>query len=110
HLSSNLNHLKNPEALLSAGAKTFRISLSGFTQPVYERGHRGGDIEKVKKNMIRLGEAHKATGSRTRIHVYFHKYRHNVHELPLMETFARDLGFKFISDWAYLMPLEKLIA
>lgn len=110
HLSSNLNHLRDSETLVAAGAKTFRISLSGFTQLVYERGHRGGNIEKVKKNLIRLSEARKSTGSLTRVHVYFHKYRHNVHELPLMESFARELGFDFIADWAYLMPLEKLIA
>lgn len=109
HLSSNLNYLKDPENLVSAGAKTIRVSLSGFTQAVYERGHRGGNIEKVKDNMIRLSKAKLATAATTRIHVYFHKYRHNVDELPQMESFARDLGFDFLADWAYLMPLEKLI-
>lgn len=109
HLSSNLNHLKDTEGLMAAGMKTFRISLSGFTQPVYERGHRGGKIERVKQNMIRLSEAKKAVGSRTRIHVYYHKYRYNLDELPLMENFARSLGFDFLADWAFLMPLEKLI-
>lgn len=110
HLSSNLNHLKDPEGLMASGMKTFRISLSGFTQPVYGIGHRGGQIERVKENMRRLAAAKKTVGSRTRIHVYFHKYRHSVHELPLMEAFARELGMDFISDWAVLMPLEKTLA
>lgn len=109
HLSSNLNHLRDPEGIIAAGAKTLRISLSGFTQPMYSQGHRGGDVEQVKANMVRLSEAKKSTGARTRVHVYFHKYRHNLHEAPLMEQFARDLGFDFVSDWAYLMPVEKLI-
>jgi MoaA/NifB/PqqE/SkfB family radical SAM enzyme len=110
HLSSNLNHLKDAQGIISAGAKTFRISLSGFTQAVYEQGHRGGNIETVKRNMRLLSEARKSTDARTRVHVYFHKYRHNLHELPQMEQFARSLGFDFMSDWAYLMPVEKLLA
>ncbi len=109
HLSSNLNVLKDAEALMNTGMKTFRISLSGFTQQVYGRTHQNGDIERVKLNMVRLSEAKRQSGSRTRIHVYYHKYRHNLHELPLMERFAHDLGFEFVHDWAYLMPLEKLV-
>jgi len=109
HLSSNLNFLKDERELLTAGVKTIRISLSGFTQPVYEQGHKGGKIERVKANMRRLSEAKTSTGSRTKIHVYFHKYRHNLHELPLMEGFAKELGFELISDWAFLMPVERLI-
>ena len=57
HLSSNLNFLKDEKSLLTAGVKTIRISLSGFTQSIYEQGHRGGNIEKVKANMRRLSAA-----------------------------------------------------
>jgi MoaA/NifB/PqqE/SkfB family radical SAM enzyme len=109
HLSSNLNHLPDAEGILRSGIKTLRISLSGFTQPTYAIGHAGGDIEKVKVNMQRLAAARDATRSSARIHVYFHKYRHNLHELGLMESLARDLGFDFLADWAYLMPLEKVL-
>ncbi len=109
HLSSNLNHLKDPEGLMASGMKTFRISLSGFTQEVYGIGHRGGKIEKVKENMRRLSEAKRAVGSRTRIHVYYHKYRHNLDELEPMRALAAELGFEFCADWAFLMPVEKLV-
>jgi MoaA/NifB/PqqE/SkfB family radical SAM enzyme len=110
HLSSNLNHLRHEQAVLASGIKTFRISLSGFTQETYRIGHRGGDVENVKTHMRRLADAKAAAKSRTRIHVYFHKYRHNVHEEALMERFAKSLGFDFQSDWAFLMPLEKILA
>ncbi len=109
HLSSNLNYLKDPEGLMAAGMKTFRVSLSGFTQPIYGIGHRGGVIDKVKRNMRALSAAKRTVGSRTRIHVYYHKYRHNLSEIQAMESFARDLGFDFIADWAFLMPVEKLV-
>ncbi len=110
HLSSNLNYLPDPEGLMASGIKTFRVSLSGFTQQTYERGHRGGVIERVKENMQRLSRAKAANPScRTKIHVYFHKYRHNLAEIELMEDFAKSLGFEFMSDWAFLMPLEKML-
>jgi MoaA/NifB/PqqE/SkfB family radical SAM enzyme len=109
HVSSNLNHLKDAQGILASGIKTFRISLSGFTQDTYRIGHRGGNIEKVKANMRTLADASRITQSRTRIHVYFHKYRHNLHEMAAIEAFARDLGFDFQADWAYLMPLEKVL-
>jgi pyruvate-formate lyase-activating enzyme len=109
HISSNLNHLKDPEGIMAAGLKTFRISLSGFTQEVYGIGHRGGKIERVKENMRRLAEARRAVGSRTRVHVYFHKYRHNLDEIEPMRALATELGFDFCADWAFLMPLEKLV-
>src|ERR1700733_10154144 len=50
-LSSNLNKLPDPERLLAEHPDHFRISLSGFTQPIYEIGHRDGQIEVVKRNM-----------------------------------------------------------
>lgn len=110
HLSSNLNHLPDPSGLVSCGVKTIRISLSGFSQATYRIGHRGGDVERVKANMRRLADAHRAGGSRTRIHVYFHKYRHNLSEMHAMEALATELGFGFAADWAFLMPLEKILA
>jgi hypothetical protein len=110
HLSTNLNHLRDAARLVNSGVKTLRVSLSGFTQEVYCIGHRGGDIGKVKDNMRRLSDARRDTGAGVRMHAYFHKYRHNAHEAPLMEAFARDLGFEFLADWAFLMPLEKLLA
>src|SRR5436189_1720998 len=53
-LSSNLNLLREPEALLAAHPDYLRVSVSGFTQEIYARGHREGDIEQVKHNMQRL--------------------------------------------------------
>ncbi|UCD75409.1 MAG: radical SAM protein [Phycisphaerales bacterium] len=108
HLSSNLNRLRDAEGLLDAGVKTLRVSLSGFTQEVYEKGHRGGDVELVKANMHRLRDARRRTGSNTRLQVYYLKYRHNLHEVSLMRQFAENLGFTFASDWAFYTPLERM--
>jgi MoaA/NifB/PqqE/SkfB family radical SAM enzyme len=109
-LSSNLNVLRDPEALLAEHPDHVRVSLSGFTQEIYARGHCEGDIETVKENMRRLAAARDAVQSKTSIEVYYHRYRDNTHELPLMRDFAASLGFQFTSTLAYVTTVEKLIA
>ena len=69
-LSSNLNVLREPEALLAEHPDYLRISISGFTQEIYARGHREGDIERVKHNMRRLVAARDTVQSNTHIEVY----------------------------------------
>ncbi|MBO6783703.1 MAG: radical SAM protein [Alphaproteobacteria bacterium] len=108
-ISSNLNQLRDPERLLQSGLDWMRVSLSGFHQETYVKGHRGGDIEKVKQNMRRLADARDATGATTDIEVFYHKYLDNVDDEADMRAFAEDLGFRFVSAWAYLMPVEKML-
>lgn len=108
-MSSNLNVLRDPEGLISGGLDFMRVSLSGFTQPVYQRGHRGGDVETVKANMRRLSDAVKATGARTHVQVFYHLYRYNQHEAAAMQSFAEELGFHFETVYAYVTLVEKII-
>lgn len=108
-LSSNLNRLVNSNDLMKANPFRFRISCSGFTQPVYGKTHRGGNIEVVKQNMKVLAEARDRNKASTLIHVFYHRYRHNIEEEPLMREFAEDLGFQFLTCWAAMMPVEKVI-
>ncbi|MBT3808057.1 MAG: radical SAM protein [Rhodospirillaceae bacterium] len=109
-LSTNLNLGKQIEAVVAAGPDQIKISLSGFSQETYGITHRGGDIELVKDNMIRLSEAKKASKSNTRIIVAFHRYLHNQEDEREMRAFAQSLDFDFTTYWAYLMPLEKNLA
>lgn len=109
-LSSNLNVLRDPEGLLTENPDYLRVSLSGFTQPVYALGHREGDIEVVKENMRRLAAAHRAVESKTHIEVYYHRYADNSHELAPMAEFGQSLGFHFASTLAYVTTVEKIIA
>lgn len=109
-LSSNLNVLRNEEQILAANPDELRISLSGFSQDTYGHTHARGDIERVKQNMLRLARAKKSLpNNKTRIDVYFHKYRTNLHDLEPMKAFAESLGFHWMENWAYLMPLEKVL-
>ena len=109
-LSSNLNILRNVDEVMAANPHAFRISCSGFTQENYGYTHRGGDIERVKKNMILLAEAKRRQGATTRLHVLFHRYRHNLKDEPPLRAFANSLGIEFHPVWAFMMPLEKVLA
>ncbi|MBI5741574.1 MAG: radical SAM protein [Nitrospirae bacterium] len=109
YLSSNLNIMRNADAVMAADPFSFRISASGFTQEVYGRTHRGGDIERVKKHMVELAEAKKRNKASTRIYVYYHRYKHNLKEEPLMREFAAGLGFGFQPVWALMFPVEKVL-
>jgi len=109
YLSSNLNVQRNADAIMAANPFSFRISASGFTQEVYSYSHRGGDIEKVKKHMVELAEAKKRNNATTRIHVFYHRYKHNLREEPLMREFAASLGIDLQPGWALMLPVEKVL-
>ncbi|MFZ2949028.1 MAG: radical SAM/SPASM domain-containing protein [Desulfuromonadaceae bacterium] len=109
HVSSNLNLLPDADAIMAAKPASFKISVSGFTQGIYGYTHRGGDIERVKMNMVTLAEARKRHNSATRIFVAYHRYRHNLKEEPMMRDFAASLGFDFDPVWALMFPLEKIL-
>jgi MoaA/NifB/PqqE/SkfB family radical SAM enzyme len=108
-ISSNLNVLRNPEELLASGLDWIRVSLSGFTQRVYELGHRGGELEIVKDNMRRLAAAKETTGAATMIEVLYHRYRDNHDEIAPMAEFSRSLGFEFKIILAYVTVVEKIL-
>jgi MoaA/NifB/PqqE/SkfB family radical SAM enzyme len=108
-LSSNLNIMPKIDDVMHADPEFLIISVSGFTQGVYERNHRGGDIERVKKNMEELAGAKERTKSRTRIEVKYLLYLGNLDEAVLMKEYADSLGFSFVLSYMGLMPLEKLL-
>lgn len=100
-ISSNLVNFKNVPASLEQAPETFLISTSGFTQPIYERSHKDGDIEKVKANMYQVSRLRKPG---TYVQVNWHRYRYNAHEEPLMRAYAEQLGFAFVPYITSLLP------
>ncbi|TKJ75252.1 radical SAM protein [Pseudomonas sp. CFBP13508] len=109
-ISTNLNLSKNMEKALLAEPAYFRISLSGFHQETYKKGHAGGDIEVVKQNMLALHEIKQRLGLKTRVDVYYHRYLDNIDEEALMRGFSERLGFVFTTGYSVMMPLEKALA
>lgn len=109
-ISSNLNILRNPDELMAANPDSFRVSVSGFHQEIYERGHRRGNSEKVKENMRLLAEAKVRQGALTRLELYFHKYIDNEEDELPMRAYAEELGYTFFGAWAYMTVVEKVLS
>ena len=108
-MSTNLNHLQRVEETLEADPDLIIISLSGWTQEVYEKGHAGGKIEKVKDNMRILAETNNARPNRVSILVNYHVYKDNQHEIPLMKEYALNLGLGFFTSYARAISMENAI-
>lgn len=110
-MSTNMNHLQRVEETLDAGPDLIIISLSGWTQEVYEKGHAGGKIEKVKANMRILAEANNARPleRRIKILVNYHVYNDNEHEIGLMKEYATNLGLGFFTSLARAISMENAI-
>jgi pyruvate-formate lyase-activating enzyme len=103
-LSSNLVIFKNVPAVLEQSPEILLISVSGWTQEIYERSHKNGDIEKVKQNMAEVARLRKPN---THVQVSWHRYRYNEHEMPLMEAYTKKLGFVFVPYATSLLPQDR---
>jgi MoaA/NifB/PqqE/SkfB family radical SAM enzyme len=108
-LSTNLNYVQRLDDTLAAKPDFMIVSLSGFTQEVYVKGHAGGNIDKVKRNMELLGEANGRANPRIEINVNYHIYKDNQHELELMRTFAHNCGLGLFTSKARAISMENAI-
>jgi hypothetical protein len=105
-----LNTTKNMEAIMQADPGNWVISLSGFSQDLYQRTHTMGDIEVVKENMRKLRDYKKKHNSNTQVSVSYHCYKDNMGaDYQDMSSFCRELGFIFVPTVAYFYPLEKVM-
>jgi len=108
-MSTNLNHVHHVDEVLAAQPDMIIISLSGFTQEIYERGHAGGKIEKVKANMVLLSEANNRANPRIKIAVNYHVYDFNQHEVAPMKEYAEGLGIDFFTSIARAISMENAL-
>lgn len=110
-ISSNLNIAPEDkmEAVLTNEPSFFIVSLSGFTQEVYERAHQGGKIDKVKSNMQSLAKVRDRMGVKCRIAVSYHRYKYNDHEVAPMKEFTEGLGFEFMGVMARAIAMENTV-
>lgn len=107
--SSNLNHMQQLDQILAAKPDLFTVSVSGFTQKIYERAHRGGDIETVKKNFKEVVEANVRGGHGIHIGMSYHMYEYNLHEVQPMREFCEATGAQFLLSWARTICIENTV-
>lgn len=114
-MSTNLNFVRRLDDLLAARPDMIIVSLSGFTQEVYVKGHAGGDIEKVKANMRLLADANgrliqkDGGGPGVDIRINYHIYKDNQHEVELMREYCKNLGLGFFTSYARAISMENAI-
>ncbi len=107
-ISSNLNHDYDWSKLKPLTLWNFTITVSGFTQKVYAINHRGGRIEPVLANLIRISETLADWPSYQNIDVRYLVHRDNKHEVHLFKHFCDKLGLKFTPYHAYYMPIDRM--
>jgi MoaA/NifB/PqqE/SkfB family radical SAM enzyme len=108
-VATNLNRVNRLEDFLKARPDFVIVSVSGFSQDVYGKNHRGGDIEKVKANLHTLKDAHNRWGGPVAIAVSYHMYEDNLDEVDAMRGFVAQFGFQFMVSWARTITLENTI-
>jgi MoaA/NifB/PqqE/SkfB family radical SAM enzyme len=108
-VATNLNLVNRLEDFLKAQPSFVIVSVSGFTQEVYGKSHRGGDIERVKENMHILKDAHNRWGGPVAIAVSYHMYNDNLDEMEPMKEFVAKLGFQFMISWARTISMENTV-
>lgn len=108
--STNLNYVQRVEETLAAQPDFIIISLSGYTQDIYQRGHAGGKIEKVKENMRLLADLNSELApNKIPISVNYHIYNDNQHEVDPMRQYATSLGIGFFTSYARAISMENAI-
>lgn len=106
-ISSNLNVFKNVEQTIKLCPDSFIISVSGYSQDIYSRAHRGGNIEVVKENMDHLSQIIKNNHLQTNIVVNYHLYTYNwKKDFDDMKKFSHDCGFSFTANCARSISME----
>lgn len=107
-VSTNLNHLKNPEELLCSGLDLLNISISGMRHTVYSRNHRGGDIKLVLRNILKLAKLRSAMGlKRVQLKVLFLEFVYNTEDLRLTRKFCETYGLDFGTYKGFVMTVEE---
>lgn len=93
-LSTNgmLLTMSNNEKLINSGLDLIKIAISGYSQEVYEREHRGGNIKTILANIENLATLKKQLSSDMIIVVDYILYAHNEGELVDIENFCRNTG------------------
>lgn len=93
-ISSNLNDLKEEdiERLVNSGLDLLIVSIDGLTQKTYQKYRKGGNIEKVLKNLELILDAKDKSGSRyPLVEVHYIAMDHNRHEIAQTAEYMRKL-------------------
>lgn len=76
--------------LFEAGLDYLKVAISGMTQDVYSKEHRGGIIDLVKNNLSTAARVRDEICASTVIVMDYIVYEHNEHQVDLAKAFCRE--------------------
>jgi hypothetical protein len=99
-LSSNLSlppdkYLETMKAALRAGVDILFVSVSGFTQEIYQINHKAGRVDWIKQNVAELAKMFTSREIGTGIWIRYLQWPYNAHEKKLWADYAEELGIGF---------------
>lgn len=109
-LSSNLSLSLSLEPTIKAGPTWFRVSLSGGDPETYGLIHRGGDFNLVVDNLYELSRLRAAYAPDMFVEVNYHLYQHNLSGVQAIAAICQELGFTLRTNYAFIDPVDMLIA
>ena len=83
---------ENADKIVKSGMDILKIAVSGFEQETYERYHKLGDIELIKRNLFDLAEAKKRYNSKMIVHVEYIVFDYNGNEFYEFKNYCENLG------------------
>jgi organic radical activating enzyme len=100
NVSSNLSlnprkYFDTIERTLRAGIDHLTVSVSGYSQAVYEINHIGGTLSWVKENLERIGQLSREGIIGARIVLRLIEFDYNVREGQVLKDYANSLGVEF---------------
>lgn len=110
-LSSNFNTYYDIKKIVQLNPDFLRVSISGFYQETYEKGHVRGDIKLVKSNLYALRHYMDICNSNSYVELYYHLYRDNIND-DFIKTvaLAQELKFGLKLICAHDMSFERIVS
>ena len=106
-IATNLNYLHNPVELIESGVDCISVSISGMTQEVYEKNHRGGNINIVLDNILQLVEIKKRNRSdKPHLRINFHDTIYNKKDQNIAKKFCSDNELEFCLRRMYICSVD----
>jgi pyruvate-formate lyase-activating enzyme len=95
------------ERLVRSGLTVLGVSIDGARQESYEQYRVGGDLETVLRNCRLMLEAKRKLGSKTpALNWSFPVFPHNVEDVDLARSMARDLEMTFVVEKGWVIGDE----
>jgi len=93
-------------AIYEEGIDHLIFSVSGWTQAVHERSHKGIDIETVRGSMVEIAKIRDARFPKNYIKCGWHDYAYNRHEARQMREFCDDNRIHFDPYQTSVLPIN----